>query len=101
MYKKRSSKLKSINDFLNITLKKYNLFDKIKEQYIYVVWEEVVGKNISLHAKPTFFQYGRLFVYVDNSTWLNEMKFLKTEIKEKLNKKLGANKIKDIYFKLK
>jgi len=63
-------------------------------------WEEIVGKNISSHAKPAFFKYGKLFINVDSSSWLNELKFLKEKIKEKINKKLGTNKVKEIYFKI-
>ena len=101
MNKKRAIKLKNIGDFLNKTLKKYGLFDKIKEQHIYIVWQEEVGERVAAHAKPVFFKNGRLFVNVDSSAWLNELKFLKAKIIKQLNEKLEINKVKDIIFKVK
>lgn len=98
MYKKKKPKL--VGDSLNQILKKYGLFDKIKEHSMFIIWNEEVGQSISLHAQPVFFKQGKLFVTVDNSVWVNELKFLKEQIKEKINKRLGMNKIKEIYFKV-
>lgn len=101
MNKRKLYKPKKIDNLLNQTLKKYGLFDKIKEQYIYIVWQEEVGENVSAHAKPAFFKYGKLFVNVDSSAWLNELKFMKEKIVKKLNEKLGINKVREIIFKIK
>ena len=101
MYKRKGNKPKELGSFLNHILKKYGLFDKIKEHYIYIVWKEEVGENISAHTTPVFFKNGRLFVDVDSSTWLNELKFMKTKIIKSLNERLEANKVRDIVFKIK
>jgi predicted nucleic acid-binding Zn ribbon protein len=93
-------KLKKASLFMEEILKKYGIFDKIKENDIYVVWEDEVGKEIAKHAKPAFFKEGVLFVNVDNSAWFTELKFLKDKIIKKLNKRLGIDKIKDINLKI-
>ena len=101
MARYRLKKPKLIGDLINKTLIKHGIFDKIKEYYIYIIWDEEVGKNISAPAKPIFFKHGKLFVKVDSSIWLNELKFLKDKIKEKINAKLETNKVKEIYFRIK
>jgi len=83
------------------TLQKYGLFDKIKEQELFSGWEGVVGERVAAHAKPTFFKFGRLFVSVDNPTWLSELRFLKDKMKKQINEKLGGERVKDIVFKVK
>ena len=101
MQYRKSRKLDPVGSVLFKTLKKYGLFDKIKEQELFSGWESVVGERVAAHAKPTFFKFGKLFVSVDNPTWLSELRFLKEKLKKQINGQLGADKVKDIIFKVK
>jgi predicted nucleic acid-binding Zn ribbon protein len=59
----------------------------------------VVGEKISAHTNVLRVEEGVLFVGVDASTWCNELTFLKTKIKNKINSQIGEEVIKDIRFR--
>lgn len=82
-------------------VRKQTAFDKVKEYSIFIIWTEAVGKNVAAHARPTYFDQGRLTVEVDSSAWINELKFMKKTIITNLNEKLGVKKVRDIVFKAK
>ena len=73
---------------------------KIKEGMASCVWKEVVGKKIAAHTQAIRVKRGKLFVNVNDSSWLQEISFLKEKITEKINKRMREDIIKEIYFKI-
>jgi len=67
---------------------------------IWNVWDEVVGPAISGNAQPLWIKDRRLKVTVLDPIWLQELKFVEKDIKEKLNKKLGRKAVEKIEFKV-
>ena len=89
-----------IKGILNATLRKLGLEKKIKECAILSFWNEVVGESIALHTRPIKVYDGRMTVLVESPSWTQELTFLKNKILERLNKSMGKEIIKDIYFKI-
>ena len=67
---------------------------------IWRVWGEVVGDTISESARPTRIRKGRLSVTVTDPIWLQELRFLESTIREKLNSRLGRTAVQKIDFKV-
>jgi len=67
---------------------------------IWKVWNEVVGQTISESARPTRIRKGRLSVTVSDPIWLQELNFLESTIREKLNSKLGRMAVDKIDFRV-
>ena len=67
---------------------------------IWRVWREVVGETISDSARPTRIRKGRLSVTVSDPIWLQELHFLESTIREKLNSRLGRMAVERIDFKV-
>ncbi len=63
-------------------------------------WAEVVGPTISQNAEPVGFQRGVLYVWVRNSTWMQQMIFMRDHIKNTINEKFENNFVKTIKFTL-
>lgn len=61
-------------------------------------WDEVVGAAIAGRARPYRLHDGVLMVQVSSHTWMQELQFLKEEIRGKLNARLGAALIRDLHF---
>jgi len=59
-------------------------------------WPEVVGKRIAKISKAERIERNILFVKVLNDAWRNELIYLKKEIVERLNKKIGKKIVEDI-----
>ncbi|WP_155310173.1 DUF721 domain-containing protein [Desulfosarcina ovata] len=64
------------------------------------VWDKTVGPPISDNARPFAVNGSLLLVHVSSSVWLHQLRFLKTELIEKLNSALPGGAITDIKFKV-
>lgn len=67
---------------------------------LWAKWEEVVGPTIAKNAEPVGFQRGVLFVWVRNSTWMQQMIFMKDPMRDTINQKFESNFVKTIKFTL-
>jgi len=72
---------------------------RLREFELMSLWDEVVGEQLSGAAQPEFIKGGRMFVVTKNSVWSNELNLYKGDIISRLNKRMGAEILKDIIFK--
>ena len=68
-------------------------------------WPEFVGPTIAEVTEPVGFQNGILYIWVKNSTWIQQMTFMREQLTIKLNEKLGekpggGRKIRQVRFTL-
>jgi len=61
-------------------------------------WPEAVGEAIAARARPYRLRDGVLMVQVSSHTWMQELQFLKEEIRAKLNARLGGELLRDLHF---
>jgi predicted nucleic acid-binding Zn ribbon protein len=62
-------------------------------------WQEIVGSQFARQTQPEFFKDGVLQIRVENSVWLNHLRFLGEELRQKLNKELPSLEIKELRFR--
>ena len=93
MSMKDFSSLKDILKAINQALP-FNLEDG----EIWKVWKEVVGDYIATHARPAWIRNKVLAIHVSSPIWMQELRYRASEIKEKLNKRLGRDSIEEIKF---
>lgn len=77
-------------------LHQYGIAQRVKEFEAVNLWPEIVGEQIAKVTSAKDVQDGRLYVEVANSTWRNELYYMKPDIIAKINKKIGQNLIHDI-----
>jgi predicted nucleic acid-binding Zn ribbon protein len=92
MYKKT----RSLGELLGELLQQYGLADRVKEYEAVNSWAEVVGEQIASRARAKDVRDGTLIVEVASSAWRNELFYLKAEIIEKINKRIGKKVIHDL-----
>ena len=63
-------------------------------------WEEIVGEALARHARPVRIRRGVLLVHVDDSVWMQELQFLKHDIRDRLNTVLGRSAVREIFLAL-
>jgi len=76
---------------------------KAKKKGIFEIlsaWPALVGKEFSRHARPASLKKGVLLVSVDESAWLYQANFRKEELLKALKKKVGAEKIRKMQFRI-
>ena len=79
-------------------LKDEKLRDGFEWGDIIQAWEESVGEAIRQNTKVKNINRGTLTIKTSTPVWRSELLFQKIEILEKLNKKIKAQKIKEIRF---
>jgi len=67
---------------------------------VWDIWEKAVGETIAENTRPAAFKGDLLIVNATSSSWLQQLRFLKTEIIQKVNQGLGNVSVKDIKFKV-
>jgi hypothetical protein len=65
---------------------------------IFRVWAAEVGDAVAARAAPAAFRDGVLSVRVSGAAWMQELQFIKEEIRAKLNRRLGSEVVRDVYF---
>jgi predicted nucleic acid-binding Zn ribbon protein len=53
-------------------------------------WAEAVGDAVAAHVKPVKLDGTRLVVEVDDPAWATQLRFLETELKQRLGEVTGA-----------
>jgi len=96
----KSKKPRIIKDFIARTLKYYNIPIKQEEVELFRYWEEIVGKQIAMHATPCIIKNGTLIIEVDSPTWRHQLNFMKKTIVDKINASLQSRVIRDIHFNI-
>jgi predicted nucleic acid-binding Zn ribbon protein len=63
-------------------------------------WSDFVGPTMSQHSEPVGFLRGTLYIWVESSTWMQQMVFLRDPMMDSINKKLGFNFVKNVHLTL-
>jgi len=72
---------------------------RLGEAEIWRVWEGAVGIQIASKARPSKFNDGVLTVVVTSAPWMQQLNFMKRDIVERLNEKIGKSLVREIYLK--
>ena len=75
------------------------LSERLREADIWRFWPEVVGPAIAARAMPLRIIKGVLTVAVSNGPWMQELRFLTTMMRDKLNERLGGDVVREIVLK--
>ena len=93
-----------IGPLLTSVIQKLGLEKGLLQHRVILSWSEAVGKEIAQKTTPLRVRGSKLFVEVENSSWMNYLHYLKPEILSKLNAKCKTRNeklIKDIIYRAK
>lgn len=96
--RKQQAQLQSIGEVLFSVLKKKGIPSKIEENALLKLWPKAVGPQIASKTQPDCLRNGTLFVKTISSVWVQQLHFIKEEIRSKLNELSGKSAIKEIRF---
>ncbi len=65
---------------------------------IFRIWAAEVGDAVARRASPIGFRDGILSVRVSGAAWMQELQFAKEDIRSRLNRRLGVDVVRDVYF---
>lgn len=88
--------MKSLGQALKQLIIDLKIEDKVLYHQAISLWPEIVGKRIAQVSHAERIEKSILFVKVTNDSWRNDLIYLKRDIIEKFNKRLGKRIIEDI-----
>ena len=87
-----------LGDLLQQSLRRLELAPQLEAYGIWPVWNDVVGEPVARNAQPEKIRNGTLFVKVSSPVWMQQLQYMKDLIAEKLNQRLRAEVVKNIFF---
>ena len=94
----KDRQIEKLGEILEKSLKRLYPPGRLTEYGVWPIWNETVGHVIARNAQPEKIRHGTLFVKVTGSTWMQQLQFMKEMIAEKLNRRLGEEVVKNIFF---
>jgi hypothetical protein len=72
----------------------------LSEQFLrwklWAKWADYVGASLAKECEPVGYQRGTLYIWVSNSSSMHNLNFLKDQIQNEINKKLGRSYVERI-----
>ena len=93
-------KPQQISAILKPLLKRYGLETQMQIFTLIDRWEDFVGYQVASHSLPYHLKFRKLYLFVDSPAWMNQLNYLKEELKNKINKEVGELWIQEIIMKV-
>ena len=94
----RRNNTEKLEDVLGQVLKQNHLDEKLYETRVINSWAVVLGENIMRYTTNIYFNNKKLYVTLSSSVLRHELFLTRTEIRNSLNKYVGADVVKEIVF---
>ena len=94
----RRNNTEKLEDVLGQVLKQNHLDEKLYETRVINSWAVVLGENIMRYTTNIYFNNKKLYVTLSSSVLCHELFLTRTEIRNSLNKYVGADVLKEIVF---
>ncbi len=91
-----SNQPESLENLLKEFMKRLPRKKELKRGMILHVWPEVVGEQVARATSDLRFERDKLIVIVVSDAWRSEIHLNRNEIKNKLNRKVGSEVVKEI-----
>jgi predicted nucleic acid-binding Zn ribbon protein len=95
---KRDPQIEQLGEVLDKSLKRLDPSGRLDDYGVWPIWNETVGPTIARNAQPEKIRNGILFVKVTSPVWMHELQYMKEMIADKLNQKLRAKTVENIFF---
>lgn len=97
---KKDPQIAQVGEVLEKSLKRLDPSGRLDDYGVWPIWNETVGPTIARNAQPEKIRNGILFVKVTSPVWMHELQYMKEMIADKLNQKLRAKTVENIFFVL-
>ena len=94
----RRNNTEKLEDVLGQVLKQNHLDEKLYETRVINSWAVVLGENIMRYTTNIYFNNKKLYVTLSSSVLRHELFLTRTEIRNSLNKYVGADVLKEKVF---
>lgn len=92
----KKSNEQSLSQVFEHLIDAYGMREKMDELDITTAWDEVAGSMIARHTVTVRLRKGRLAVRVDSAPLRQELTYMRTTLKEILNRRAGRQVVEEI-----
>ena len=90
-----------LKKILESVMKEKDFTDDIEAYRIFGQWEAIVGPRIAAHTRPVRVTGQVLYVEVDDHLWFAQLKYMKTDMLQRIERAIKKGIFKDLKFFLK
>ena len=90
----------SAGDAIRQLVDSLGLAEKLREQRVLSLWEEIVGEDIAAVTQVNGFRWGQLSVSVQNPIQSDWLRYQRETIRQNLNREVGGDVVKTIRLKV-
>jgi predicted nucleic acid-binding Zn ribbon protein len=91
----------SLKHVLEAVLKEHKLTSDIDAYKIFSVWGEIAGPIMANHCRPARLNGAVLYVEVDDPIWLSQLRYMKQDILQKIDRRIKPGTFRDLKLFLK
>lgn len=95
----RKRNTESLRDVINQVLKNNRLDKKLNDKHLIEAWPKILGENIKQYTTDLAVKNRVLYVTLTSSVLRHDLFLSREEIKNSLNREVGAEVIKEIIFR--
>src|SRR5215475_13115720 len=95
---RHDSQIERLGQVLDKSLKRMEISPRLDEYGVWPIWNDIVGTTIARNAQPEKIRNGTLFVKVSSPVWMQQLQYMKEMIAGKLNQRLKADIVRNIFF---
>lgn len=92
--------LDSFGTILTGLSRRLGLESKLFEARLRRRWPDIVGEPIAMHTRPDQLRFKKLYIFVRNSVWLQQLTFLKPMLLQKVNEEGGQALVAEIVLRI-
>ena len=92
----KENNTRNVGQIIRKLMSNPKLAEKMDELDALDFWRELIGQNLQRYIVGAKIYNGNLYVKLNSSVLRNELSYKKSELKEKINQKLGKDLIKEI-----
>jgi predicted nucleic acid-binding Zn ribbon protein len=96
--KKSNHEFEHISDIIKVALKNWLQTAGEPITRVWELWDEAAGDHIARNTRPASLKHQILTVHVSSPAWIQELRFSKKSIMEKINAAAGIHLVSDIKF---
>ena len=88
---------KKLGGILSGVVSRLGIDRNLDDYRIWQAWDEVVGPQVARNAQPVRLDRRRLVVAVRSNAWMQELSFLRHDLRDRLNRWMGREVVQDIF----
>lgn len=96
IHRKRTRDVSTLGEVLGKTIRDRGWEQYLSQGAVFAQWEDAVGEQIALHARPESLTDGCLFIVADSTAWATQLRMLQNQLITKIATTVGPDIVTEV-----